>query len=65
MALARDEDQYVRGSVAKSPHTPPEVLVKMAWDKDTDVRVSVGENPNTPPEVWDAEDDEDDDSLHM
>lgn len=46
--LAKDHDSSVRSAVAKSSHTPPDLLEELAKDSSVSVRQSVACNPNTP-----------------
>lgn len=47
--LATHEDGMIRWCVARNPHTPPEVLAKLAKARET--RLPAAGNPSTPPEV--------------
>ncbi|WP_457598820.1 HEAT repeat domain-containing protein [Hydrogenimonas sp.] len=47
-ALSETEDMGSRWAVAKNPHTPPDVLTKLATDEVNLVRALVATNPNTP-----------------
>ena len=49
--LSDVEDMGSRWAVAKNPHTPAEVLTKLAKDEVNLVRALVATNPNTPPQV--------------
>ncbi|WP_457596089.1 hypothetical protein [Hydrogenimonas sp.] len=49
--LSGVEDMGSRWAVAKNPHTPVEVLTKLADDEVNLVRALVATNPNTPAEV--------------
>ena len=49
--LAEDEDDDVRGEVAKHPRTPAEALRKLAEDGGMWVRSAVSRNPSTPVEA--------------
>ena len=48
VALSKVEDMGSRWAVAKNPHTPVEVLIKLAEDEVNLVRALVATNPNTP-----------------
>ncbi len=50
-ALSRTEDMGSRWAVAKNPHTPPDILSKLASDDVNLVRALVATNPNTPAAV--------------
>jgi hypothetical protein len=50
-ALAESADMQARWAVAKNPHTPEAILVKMAKDPVNLVRALVANNPNTPPAI--------------
>ena len=49
--LSKVEDMGSRWAVAKNPHTPAEVLTKLAGDEVNLVRALVATNPNTPAAV--------------
>ncbi|WP_201352204.1 hypothetical protein [Hydrogenimonas urashimensis] len=49
--LSKVEDMGSRWAVAKNPHTPAEVLAKLAGDEVNLVRALVATNPNTPATV--------------
>ncbi len=49
--LSEVEDMGSRWAVAKNPHTPVEVLTKLAKDEVNLVRALVATNPNTPSSV--------------
>jgi hypothetical protein len=51
VALSEAEDMGARWAVAKNPHTPVEVLTKLAKDEVNLVRALVATNPNTPAAV--------------
>jgi pentose-5-phosphate-3-epimerase len=51
VALSDAEDMGSRWAVAKNPHTPVEVLTKLAKDEINLVRALVATNPNTPAAV--------------
>lgn len=51
VALSEVEDMGSRWAVAKNPHTPKEVLEKLARDEVNLVRALVATNPNTPSEL--------------
>ena len=48
VALAEDEDGWVRAEVAWNPNAPAATLAKLAEDKDAQVRYWMAKNPNTP-----------------
>ena len=48
VALSEVEDMGSRWAVAKNPHTPSEILAKLAKDEVNLVRALVATNPNTP-----------------
>ena len=48
IALSEVEDMGSRWAVAKNPHTPVEILEKLADDEVNLVRALVATNPNTP-----------------
>jgi len=54
VALSDVEDMGSRWAVAKNPHTPADVLTKMAKDEVNLVRALVATNPNTPAAVLQA-----------
>lgn len=49
--LSTSEDMGTRWAVAKNPHTPTEILEKLAEDKINLVRALVATNPNTSPKI--------------
>ncbi len=49
--LAQAEDMSARWAVAKNPHTPREVLEKLAQDPINLVRALTATNPNTPKDI--------------
>ena len=51
VALSESTDMGTRWAVAKNPHTPVEVLKKLAKDEVNLVRALVATNPHTPPEI--------------
>ncbi|MRJ03259.1 MAG: hypothetical protein GXO19_03945, partial [Epsilonproteobacteria bacterium] len=51
VALSQVEDMGSRWAVAKNPHTPVEVLERLAEDEVNLVRALVATNPNTPQKV--------------
>jgi len=51
VALSEVDDMGSRWAVAKNPHTPKEVLIKLAKDEVNLVRALVATNPNTPVEI--------------
>ena len=50
---AEDENWNLRPrmDMARSPHTLPQILARLARDESREVRMAVVENPATPPEV--------------
>ena len=50
VALSDVPDMGSRWAVAKNPHTPQEILIKLACDEINLVRALVATNPNTPQE---------------
>lgn len=54
IALSEVEDMGSRWAVAKNPHTPIDVLTRLAKDEVNLVRALVATNPNTPPAVLQA-----------
>jgi len=48
VALSQSEDMGARWAVAKNPHTPVEILTRLARDEINLVRALVATNPNTP-----------------
>ncbi len=51
VALSDVDDMGSRWAVAKNPHTPSEILEKLAKDEVNLVRALVATNPHTPPHV--------------
>lgn len=49
--LSNVDDMGSRWAVAKNPHTPKEILVKLSKDKINLVRALVATNPNTPQNI--------------
>ena len=49
--LSQAEDMGSRWAVAKNPHTPVEILEKLANDEVNLVRALVATNPNTPSQI--------------
>ena len=48
---ATSKDYNLRGIVGSNPHTPTDVLAKLARDSSRTARENVAANPSTPPEV--------------
>jgi hypothetical protein len=51
IAVATDKDDRVRLYVARSEHTPPDILSTLAWDESLDVRKNLVRNIHVPADV--------------
>lgn len=60
VALAKDRDEFVRGSAANNAWLPPELLATLVNDQIDHVRRSAASNPNLPAELLAALVDSDD-----
>src|SRR5262249_3788253 len=52
LTLVQDHDERVRQAVAGNPHTPREVLQRLAQDRGAGVRTRVAEHLQTAPEMF-------------